>query len=206
MVKNEDGKTGRNMGIMVNDRGEIALEYVKMNPWIPGEITYPGWQCPVAEGPKGSRIGIITCSDGDYPEMWREAAFNGANIIVRISHYMAPWDKAWEITNKAGAYFNQCYVVTANSVGMDEGYSFFGRSMILNPDGTIITEAPYGIPWLIKADLYPQLIDQMRRKSVTGNYLYAFRHRGASCPDFDGEGDARPRYNAYDPEKKPVLP
>ncbi len=206
LARNGDGKTARNMGILVSDRGEIVLEYVKMNPWIPGEITHPGWECPVAGGPKGSRIGILICSDGDFPEMWREAAFNGANIIVRISRYMAPWDKAWEITNKAGAYCNQCYVVTANSVGMDEEHSFFGRSMILNPDGAILTEAPYGVPGMIKADLYPQLIDQMRRKSVTGNFLYSFRHRGASCPDYEGEGDTRIRYNAYDPDKKPVLP
>ena len=196
-----------NMAIIINDAGEIVHKYVKMNPWIPGEVTYPGWECPVTPGPKGSRLATIICADGDYPEIWREAAFNGANIILRLSHYMAPWDQAWEITNKAGAYCNQCYVVGANSVGVDEYYSYFGMSMILNPDGTIITQAPKGQDWMIKADLYPQLIDQIRRKAVTNNFVYAFRHRGASCAGFLGRGDIECRYEAYkDWSKESELP
>lgn len=206
LVRNGD-KSPLNLAIIINDQGEIVHQYVKMNPWIPGEPTYPGWECPVTPGPKGSRLATIICADGDYPEMWREAAFNGANIILRLSHYMAPWDQAWEITNKAGAYFNQCYVVAANSVGVDAAYSYFGLSMIVNPDGTIITAAPKGVPWLLKADLYPQLIDQIKRKAVTNNFLYSFRHRGASCPDFKGLGDLECPYQAYkDWSQEPKLP
>ncbi len=115
------------------------------------------------------RLATIICADGDYPEIWREAADDGANVIIRVSHYMAPWDKAWEITNKAMAYTTQCYVVGANSVGIDECYSYFGRSMILNPDGTILTEAPMGLPWLIKADLYPSIVSRNEQR-VTSNF------------------------------------
>jgi amidase/formamidase len=207
LLKPKRGKTGENTAIIINDKGEIVHKYVKMNPWTPGEPTYPGWECPVTPGPKGSRLATIICADGDYPETWREAAFNGANVIIRVSHYMAPWDQAWEITNKAGAYCNSCYVVAANSAGVDEAYSYIGRSMILNPDGTIITEAPLGIPWIIKADLYPGLIDQIRRKCVTSNFMFTFRHRGGSCPDFQGVGDTECRYNVYkDWSKEPKLP
>ncbi len=197
VIKREDGGAPENTAIMINHKGELIHKYVKMNPWLPNEETYPGSECPVTEGPKGSRIATIICADGDYPEIWREAAYNGANVIVRISHYMAPWDKAWEITNKAGAYFNQSYVVACNCVGIDEAYSYFGRSMVLTPDGTIVTEAPMGLPWLVKADLYPQLIDQIREKNATSNLMYSFKHRGASCKDFNGVGDTVCRYNAY---------
>ncbi|HZK26641.1 MAG TPA: nitrilase-related carbon-nitrogen hydrolase [Clostridia bacterium] len=197
LVTEVDGNKYCNTAIMINDKGEIVLEYVKNNPWIPAEPTYPGGGCPVVPGPKGSRIAIIICADGDYPEIWREAAVNGANVIVRVSHYMAPWDKAWEITNKAGAYQNQVYVVSSNSVGVDEAYSYFGRSMILNPDGTIITEAPMGLPWLIKADIYPAIVDQMHKKGVTNNFLYSYNRRGSSCSEFGGKGRCLKDYNAY---------
>ncbi len=203
----QEGKAPANMAIIVNDKGEIVHKYTKMNPWIPGEPTYPGQNCPVVKGPKGSRLATIICADGDYPEIWREAAFNGANIIIRMSHYMAPWDQQWEITNRAGALFNQCYVVATNSVGVDEAYAYFGRSMMLNPDGGIICEAPTGLPWIFKADFYPQLIDQYRRKAVTGNFMYSFRHRGASCRDYHGAGDTTCRYNASKHwDREPVLP
>lgn len=197
LVTEVDGCKACNTAIMINDEGEIVHTYVKNNPWIPGEPTYPGQECPVTPGPKGSKIATIICADGDYPEIWREAAVNGANVIVRVSHYMAPWDKAWEITNKAGAYQNQVYVVSSNSVGVDEAYSYFGRSMILNPDGTIITEAPMGLPWLIKADIYPAIVDQIHKKAVTNNFIYSYNHRGSGYPEFGGKGCDLKNYNSY---------
>ncbi|WP_271832078.1 nitrilase-related carbon-nitrogen hydrolase [Commensalibacter communis] len=196
LVKEIEGKKACNTAIIINDEGEIVLKYVKTNPWIPGEGTYPGWSCSVVDGPKGSKLAVIICADGDYPEIWREAAVNGANVIIRVSHYMAPWDNAWEITNKAGAYCNQTYVVGANSVGIDEAYSYFGRSMILNPDGTIICEAPLGQSWMIKADLYPQIIDKMREEGVTNNFLWTYKNRGAAHPDFAGKGADATIYKA----------
>jgi predicted amidohydrolase len=206
-VKQPDKQAPLNWAIIVDNHGEIVYEYVKVNPWIPGEPTYPGSGQSVVAGPKGSKLAVITCADGDYPEAWREAAFLGANVILRIAHYMAPWDRAWEITNKAGAYCNQCYVVASNSAGLDESFGYFGKSMILNPDGTIITEAPMGIPWMIKADLYPAIIDEMRRQAVTNNFLYSFKRRGASCEDYRGLGDTQCPYQAYaDWSRDSVLP
>ncbi|MDR2132891.1 MAG: hypothetical protein LBP30_06035 [Clostridiales Family XIII bacterium] len=177
-----------NTCIMINNKGEIVHHYVKMNPWIPGETSCPGGECPTTLGPKGARIATIICADGDYPEMWRAAADGGANVIVRVSFDMSPWDKAWEITNKAMAYTTQCYVVTSNAVGLDEVYSYFGRSMILNPDGAIITEAPMGLPWMIKADLYPAIVDHTRTQYASNNFQWARRHRGASHPNLAGVG------------------
>lgn len=191
-----DGKKACNTAIIIDNRGNVIHKYVKMNSWTPAEAMYPGWSCPTTEGPKGSKIATIICADGDYPEVWREAASGGANIIVRIAHYMSPWENAWEITNKAGAYFNQIYVVACNTVGL-ETYSLFGRSMILNPDGTVITEASMGTPWLIKADLYPQIIDHMRKETVTSNYMWSYRHRCATNPNFPGVGDGLGKYTAY---------
>ena len=128
----DSGRCYENTAIVVNDVGEIVHRYVKMNPWIPFENSRPGKGCSVCRGPKGSRLGVIICADGDYPEIWREAAYNGANVIIRPTHYMDPWYSAWEITNRAGAYFNQVYVVGVNTVGLakNEARSCFGRSMI----------------------------------------------------------------------------
>ena len=204
LIRSESGRCFANTAIIVNDKGEVVLRYVKMNPWIPFENAVPGTECPVCDGPKGSRLGVIICADGDYPEMWREVAYRGANVILRPTHYMDPWYQAWEITNRAGAYFNQVYVVGANSSGLakNEARSCFGRSMIVGPDGNIITEASNGCPGLIKADLYPGIIDQMRMQAVHSNPMYSYCHRGASCPDLAGEGDPAMRYTAYQTDKE----
>ena len=188
-----------NIAIVVNDRGEIVHRYVKMNPWIPFENSRPGDGLSVCSGPKGSRLGIIICADGDYPEIWREAAYQGANIIIRPTHYMDPWRNAWEITNKSGAYFNQVYVVGVNCCGLvrNESRSCFGSSMILNPDGTVITQLGEN-PGIMKADLYPGIIDKIREQAVHSAPMYSFRHRGGSCPDYEGSGAPKLGYKAYE--------
>jgi amidase/formamidase len=196
-----EGHKPCNVSLFINGDGEIVHEYVKMNTFIPFEVHYPGWEVKVSDGPKGSRIATIICADGDFPEIWREAAYKGANIIVRSSRYMSPWENAWEITNKAGAYFNNCYVVGCNAVGIDSGFVSFGYSMILGPDGNVICKASLGTEWILKADLYPQIIDEMRKNSTTHNFLYAYKHRGGTHPEFSGSGDERFLYGAFGDER-----
>jgi len=206
LLKNPDGSP-TNTAILINNKGEIVLTYDKMNPWIPGEPTHAGSYCKVVEGPKGSRLAMIICADGDYPEIWREAAVNGANVILRLSHYMSPCDAGWEITNRSGAYSNNCYVVGANSVGTDEAYPYFGRSMAVDYDGRIIYEAPVGIPWMFKVEIFPQLVDQIRRQGSTSNFMYSYNHRGGSCKDFGGVGAIDSEYSVYKNwSKGPKLP
>lgn len=180
--------TPENVAITIDDKGEIVNIYSKMNPWLPNEQSYPGDACQVFKGPKGSRIATIICADGDYSEIWREAAHNGANVIIRIAHYMSPWERAWELTNTASAYFNQCYVVAVNCVGTDNAYSYFGKSMAVGPDGDIIIECPMGIPYITKVDVYPGFIDSIRKNNATSNLMYSYEHRGASCKEFHGKG------------------
>lgn len=74
LIRSSSGKCFENTAMVIDDRGEIVHRYVKMNPWIPFENAVPGKECTVCKGPKGSRLGIIICADGDYPEIWREAA------------------------------------------------------------------------------------------------------------------------------------
>lgn len=198
ILRIEDKQEPGNAAIMINDKGEVVHRYFKMNPWIPTERHYPGWECPVTPGPKGSRIATIVCADGDYPEIWREAAYNGANVIVRITHYMNPWEEAWKLTNRCAAYCNQAYVIGCNCYGMEHACAAFGNSMIINPDGNIITEAPMMVPYLLKADLYPGLVDKLRESSGINSFLYSFRHRGAACRDLGGHGEQKNQYRAYD--------
>ncbi len=188
VLRELDGHKACNTAIIINDQGEIVHKYVKWNPWVPAEPTCPGWTMPVTPGPKGSRIATVICYDGDFPEMWREAAIRGANVIVRTSHAMAPVEDVWELTNRTAAYCNQCYVVAANSVGIDEAYTYFGRSMVCGPDGRTIVEAPLGVPWITKADLFPSLVDFLQEQSPSGSFLYALRHRGSSYPETEGRG------------------
>jgi amidase/formamidase len=184
----EDGVFPRNCALTIGPDGEIVNLYVKTTTWIPVEPFTPGDEIQVFDGPKGSRIATLICSDGDYVDAWSEAAHKGANVIVRISDYMTPYQDAYEITNRAGAYFNRLYVLATNTSEMDESFCLFGRSMVVSPDGNIITEAPVGVPYILKADIYPGLCDHIQKQAFMGNLRWQGHHRGASSPETGGIG------------------
>ena len=166
-----------NAMVIINPDGEVAMKYRKMMPWCPKEPWTPGETMNVCDGPKGSKIAITLCSDFDYPEVSREAAWKGANVILRPSKYMYPWDHIWDITNQVRAYENQAYVVAVNHTGQDHSYSYFGRSMVCDFDGNIVCKMG-DTEGLTKVDIYPQLAEAARDTRSSNNYLYQLKHRG----------------------------
>jgi len=166
-----------NAMVLINDKGQIVLKYRKINPWVPKEPWTPGSEVDVCEGPKGSRLAIILCYDADLPEPAREAAWKGANVILRPSKYMYPWENIFEITNRCRALENLVYVVATNTVGEDQSFSYFGRSMAVDFNGEIITQMG-GTPGMNKVDLFPRLVDKVPERWLSNNNLINLKHRG----------------------------
>ncbi|MGX1289597.1 formamidase [Bradyrhizobium elkanii] len=134
-----------NSGLIIDDRGDIKLYYRKFHPWIPVEPWEPGdIGIPVIDGPKGAKIALIICHDGMFPEMARECAYKGAEIMIRTAGYTAPIRDSWRFTNQANAFQN--LMVTANvcMCGSDGSFDSMGEGMIVNFDGSIIAHGTTG--------------------------------------------------------------
>jgi formamidase len=168
-----------NSGIIVDDRGALQLYYRKLHPWVPVEPWEPGdLGIPVCDGPNGSKIALIICHDGMFPEMAREAAYRGAEIMLRTAGYTAPIRHAWKITNQANAFCN--LMVTANvcMCGTDGTFNSMGEGMICNFDGTVLAEGG-GVPdEIVTAEVRPDLVREARREWSVENNIYQFGHRG----------------------------
>ena len=176
--KNADPeKKPYNSMVLVNSEGKVAMKYRKMMPWCPKEPWTPGETMNVCEGPKNSKIAMMLCSDMDYPETGREAAWKGANVILRPAKYMYPWDHIWDITNQVRAYENMCYVVSVNHTGQDNSYSYFGRSMVTDYDGNILCKMGDN-EGMTKVDILPKEVEAIRKDRISNNYLYGLKHRG----------------------------
>ncbi|HEU0223146.1 MAG TPA: formamidase [Paracoccaceae bacterium] len=169
-----------NSGIIIDDTGGLRLHYRKLHPWVPVEPWEPGdLGIPVIEGPKGAKLALIICHDGMFPEMARECAYKGAEIMIRTAGYTAPIREAWRFTNQANAFCN--LMVTANvcMCGSDGSFDSMGEGMIVNFDGTIIAHGVTGRPdEIVTAEVRPDLVREARAHWSVENNIYQLGHRG----------------------------
>jgi len=143
---------------------------------------------PVCEGPNGSTLALIICHDGMFPEMARECAYRGADIMQRTAGYTAPIRHCWKITNQANAFCNLMYTASVCMVGTDGTFNSMGQGTVVNFDGTTLVEGS-GVPdEIITAEVRPALAREARRLWGVENNIYQLGHRGYVAVD-GGSGD-----------------
>jgi len=159
-----------------------------------GGVCSPGNKAVVVKTDLAN-FGIIICYDGDFPELSRVTTIKGAEVILRPSALLRPYE-IWKLTNRARAYDNHIYVIGANAVGTDyNGTIHFGQSMIVHPNAHVIGQAR-GTDDIIAADLdpdpirfisvgskTPMLFDHLKDRNIPayGNYLN--KKAGANFPN-----------------------
>jgi len=141
-----------NSSVLADPRGEVLGVYRKTHPFCGESVAGGGWVTPgdtvtVVDTELG-RIGMIICFDGDYPELSRIQAVQGAEVICRPSALLRSAD-IWELTSRARAYDNHVFVVGANATGTDPaGVHFFGNSHVVTPVGHIVAKAASHEGWV----------------------------------------------------------
>ena len=168
-----------NSGLIIDAAGELKLYYRKLHPWVPVEPWEPGnLGVPVCTGPNGAKLALIICHDGMFPEMAREAAYKGAEIILRTAGYTAPIRHAWRITNMSNAFCNLAQTASVCMSGSDGSFDSMGEAMFCDFDGTVMTEGGGRVDEIVSAELRPDLVREARAGWGVENNIYQLYHRG----------------------------
>jgi predicted amidohydrolase len=104
----------------------------------------PGDEVVLSTLADGLQLGLTICYDLRFPELYRRLAVDGARVLAVPAAFTEPTTRDhWEILLRARAIENQAFVVAANQVGRHApGLRTGGRSMIVDPWGIVLAQAP----------------------------------------------------------------
>jgi deaminated glutathione amidase len=107
------------------------------------EAEEPGTE-PVVARAEDWTIGLTVCYDVRFPELYRILALEGAELVTVPAHFTTPTGRDhWHVLLRARAIEDQLYVAAAAQVGETlAGKPAYGRSLIVEPWGIVLAQAP----------------------------------------------------------------
>jgi deaminated glutathione amidase len=175
-----------NTSLVFDSDGEIVAIYRKIHlfdvevggvVYRESEAEEPGDEAVVAET-EGWRIGLTVCYDVRFPELYRILALEGAQLVTVPAHFTTPTGKDhWHVLLRARAIENQLYVAAAAQIGETlPGKPAYGRSLIVDPWGIVLAQAP-DEETVISAELDRAHLELIRAKlpSLANRQANAYR-------------------------------
>jgi omega-amidase len=155
---------GRNQALAFAPDGRELVRYDKIHPFTLGEEGkhYTGGDAVHVFNWDDFSVAPFVCYDLRFPEVFRAAARRQAQLLAIIANWPYPRESHWVTLLQARAIENQAYVIGVNRCGKDPKYTYFGRSMIVDPHGKILTDAG-NEEGLVSADIDAQVVDNWRR-------------------------------------------
>jgi 5-aminopentanamidase len=133
---------------LVIENGCVIGRYAKAYPNEPGVIAGTGF--PIFER-SGIRYGINICNDANYPDAAKRVADQRATLILYPLNNMLKRQIAGRWRQKsvanliARARQTGCWVTSADVVGGTGDSLSYGCTMVVNPDGNIVSRVSEGI-------------------------------------------------------------
>jgi len=156
----------RNEALAFDPDGKVAARYAKVYPFSLSRehVHHAAGECPALFECSGLRISPAVCYDLRFPELFRRAAREGAELLPVIANWPVAREAHWATLLRARAIENQAYVAGCNRIGRDgEGLTYSGRSQIIDFGGNVLADAG-AEETVISAALDPHALTDYRLK------------------------------------------
>jgi deaminated glutathione amidase len=132
--------------------GEMSAVYRKIHlfdvkapdrEYLESGTIAPGVEIVTAKA-AGATLGLSVCYDLRFPELYRLLALRGAEVLVVPAAFTLQTGKDhWDLLLRARAVENQAFVVAPAQWGQKaDGRWTYGRSIIVDPWGTVLAQCP----------------------------------------------------------------
>ncbi|MDX6637051.1 MAG: hypothetical protein QOJ01_562 [Solirubrobacterales bacterium] len=158
----EDGRL-HNTALAFSPDGELVARYRKVFPWQPHEECAPGEGFVTFDIPGVARVGLAICYDGNFPEVFRQLAWMGAEVVMQPTLTTTSDRDVELVLARANAITNQLYVVNLNAAAP----AGLGRSLIVDPEGLVRRQAGEGEE-LVTDVLDLDAVDRVREFGTAG--------------------------------------
>jgi deaminated glutathione amidase len=141
-----------NTSTFLDPSGEMTAVYRKIHlfdvkvsdrEYLESANIAPGSEIVTAKA-GAATLGLSVCYDVRFPELYRLLALRGAEILAVPAAFTLQTGKDhWELLLRARAVENQAFVVAPAQWGQKaDGRWTYGRSMIVDPWGTVLATCP----------------------------------------------------------------
>ena len=160
----KDGDKLFNTTLLFDRQGKRIAEYRKIHLFGYGSaetrLLTPGRQVVTAPTEFGT-VGLSTCYDLRFPELYRAQMEQGAEIFLVTSAWPFPRLHHWTTLNMARAIENQAYLISCNCAGTNQGRLYLGHSMVTDPWGAVVA-ASDDRATTVFADVDPEVVRRCR--------------------------------------------
>ena len=140
-IAEREGDRLYNSAVVIGPDGVLGV-YRKLHLWADENLWFePGnLGLPVFPTPHG-RIGVAICYDGWFPEVFRLAAVEGADLVCVPTNWVPITGQAEgrqpmaNLLHRAAAHSNSMVIACADRVGTERGQPFVGHSLIVGHTG-----------------------------------------------------------------------
>ena len=148
-----EGKALWNTSLVYDRAGALVATYRKIHRFGFGQgepaLMEAGDEVVVADlraGPGGIpvRVGLSTCYDLRFPELYRAQVDRGATVFVVPAAWPMARVRHWTLLAQARAVEDQCVVLACNTAGTHTGVEMGGHSQVIRPTGEVLAVAGTG--------------------------------------------------------------